>query len=184
MSYKKDFVCLSFKNSSIIINIMSDIYTFDRKKKLSERIQKLATKKEIQAVKNIIVEKNPDLEFMKNSNGHFVQFQNLSNDTYIDITKYLDKNDKRKQKDIDADMEKSVNALTDDINLTDTSQRNSSKKMRLTNTENHILNRLKYEQELKKNETNSDENVAYFSHDNIKSDEIFVQKKAKTSNKK
>ena len=40
------------------------------------------------------------------------------------------------------------------------------------------------EQELKKNETNSDENIGYYSHDNIKSDDIFVQKTSKSTNKK
>jgi hypothetical protein len=165
---------------------MSESFTFEGKYKLAERIRKLVNKKDLQQIKNIIEGNNPDLSFMKNSNGYFMQFQNLSDDTYAALTKFLDKLDKKKQKEIESEILENSEALTEEITgLTDdTSEKTVSKKLRLTNTESHILNRVKYEKELKKNETNSDDQVTYFNPNDskqktqkLKTEEIFVQTK-------
>ena len=168
---------------------MGDSFTFEKKRKLSERIEKLTTKKELQCIKNIIEEKNPDLSLVKNNNGYFMQFQNLSDSTYTELTKFLDKLDKKKQKEIESEILENSEALSEEINgLTDdASEKNMSKKLRLTNTESHILNRVKYEKELKKNETNSDEEMTYFNSETKsetkKKDEIFVHLNKDLKNK-
>lgn len=171
---------------------MSESFTFEEKYKLAERIRKLTCKKELQQVKNIIEENNPELSFMKNSNGYFMQFQNLNNSTYVELGKFLDKLEKKKQKEIESEILENSGVLSEEITeLTDdVSEKNMSKKLRLTNTESHILNRVKYEKELKKNETNSDDEIKYFNPGDSKqkttkpkNDEIFVQsKKTKKKN--
>jgi len=173
-------------------NIMDTQLSFDKKRKLADRIQKINNKTELQHIKAIIAENNPDLAFMKNSNGYFLQFQNLSDATYIAITKYLDKLDNKKLKDIETDIIDNSELLSDEnTTLTENaSDKNVSKKLRLTNAESHILNRVKYEKELKKNELNYDEPVEYYNYENLLDNEIFIQNdtrkqiKTKTKNNK
>jgi hypothetical protein len=160
---------------------MDTSFSFDKKRKLADRIQKVGSKAELQQIKAIIAENNPELSFMKNSNGYFLQFQNLSDATYIAITKYLDKLDKKKLKDIETDMIDNSEVISDENTaLTDdASEKNVSKKLRLTNTESHILNRVKYEKELKKNELNGDEQIEYYNYENLLDNEIFIQNETK-----
>lgn len=177
-------------------------FSFEKKKKLADRIQKLNSKHELQQIKSIITDNNPDLEFMKNSNGYFMQFQNLSLNTYIAISKFLDKMDRKTIKNIESEVFENSEILSEGItHLTDEIQeKNISKKLRLTNTESHILNRVKYEKELEKNEMESTEQIEYYnyekpsfnhsSNDNnsksenvTKQDDIFVHKDPKKSKK-
>lgn len=155
---------------------MTENYTLEKKKKLADRIQKLTEKSDLMQIKNLITENNPDISFTKNSNGYFLLFHNLTNDTYLAINKFLDKVEKRKLKIIQSELD---TELVDSDTITDDhSDRNVSKKLRLTNTENHLLNRVKYEKELKKNETNVDENLEHFNI-NEKSNDIFISNKKK-----
>ena len=153
---------------------MSEEFSFDKKKKLVDRIGKLTNKNDLIIIKEIITKNNPTSEFMKNSNGYFTQFNNLITKTYHDITVFLDKIDKKKMKKeiYDTDIfEKTI--------VLETSENNLKKKLRLTNTENHVLNRAKYENELKKNENNSDNAIEYFNSEvkPKKQEDIFVSKK-------
>jgi hypothetical protein len=173
---------------------MSEEFTFDKKKKLVDRIGKLTNKSDLAIVKELILKNNSELQFMKNSNGYFTKFDKLSNKTYNDILSFLNKNDKKKMKVIQQEM-LDTNELLEcsDTNtnfVTDVSDKNLKKKLRLTNTENHVLNRAKYEHELRKNENNSDDDITYFNTENIKSkdikikkEDIFVSSKRQTKNK-
>ena len=153
---------------------MSESFSFEKKKKLATKIQKLSSRADLVQIKKIIVDNNPELAFMKNSNGYFMQFQNLSDGTYIKLSEFLNEKDSQEKKKILKEMESEIcdnsDLLSDDVvaltdNVTD---KNVSKKLRLTNTENHILNRAKYEKELKKNESNSDNDVVVYNCDNVK----------------
>jgi hypothetical protein len=152
---------------------MSEEFSFEKKKKLIDRIGKLTNKSDLAIIKELIMKNNPELEFMKNSNGYFTQFDKLSYKTYHDILLFLDKNDKKKMKMI----EKEILETSDYDNsmLVETSEKNVKKKLRLTNTENHVLNRAKYEHELRKNENNSDDEMQYFNSENIKGKEIKIK---------
>ena len=153
---------------------MSKSFTFEQKRKLTERIHNLnvnTNKKELQFIKNYITENNPELFVMKNGNGYFMQFQNLNYKTYEELTKFLDKLDKKKAKEIESEMLENSELLSEEITaLTDniSERQHLSKKLRLTNTESHILNRVKYENELKKNETNCENEITYFNSENMK----------------
>lgn len=147
---------------------MSEGFSFEKKKKLVNRIQKLSNKTDLVQIKKIIVENNPELAFMKNSNGYFMQFQNLSDETYAKLTDFLNEKDAREKKKILKEIESEI--LSDEANtlIDNISDKNMSKKLRLTNAENHILNRAKYEKELMKNESNSDVDTVVYNCDNVK----------------
>jgi len=177
---------------------MSDSYTFEKKKRLVDRIKKLTSKTDWMNVKKIITENNPELDCMKNSNGYFMQFKNLSDKTYIELTKYLDKSEKKKLKELESEVMDTSIVTSDEKSNSNSDDKSKnkktvSKKLRLTNTESHILNRIKYENELKKNEEeatlsdNNDTEERSHKSTNKKTDDIFVQtgkKKATAKSKK
>lgn len=146
---------------------MSENFSFGKKKKLVERIQKLTDKNDLMKIKKIIIDNNPDLGFMKNSNGYFMQFQNLSDDTYKKLTEFLDEKDiidnKKEFLKIESELAETEELLS--ANSASISkeppvkkiEKSTSKKLRLTNAENHLLNRKKYENELIKNEKNEND---------------------------
>jgi hypothetical protein len=158
---------------------MDNIYTFDKKKKLMERINKLTSRSSFEQVKKIIVENNQELESMQNQNGLFLQFNNLNNDTYIELTSYLDKLDKANLKRMKDEIMETSEAISDEDTFNGGSEKNMSKKLRLTNTESHIINRVKYEKELEKNNNMTDiEELSVYdpetSHNKKPKADIFV----------
>ena len=158
---------------------MDNIYTFDKKKKLMERINKLTSRSNFEQVKKIIVENNQELESMQNQNGLFLQFNNLKNETYIELTSYLDKMEKANLKRMKDEIMETSEAISDEDTFNGGSEKNMSKKLRLTNTESHIINRVKYEKELEKNNNNTDiEELSVYdpetSHNKKPKADIFV----------
>lgn len=141
---------------------MSTTYPTDKKRKLVDRIHLLKNKEHLKTIKSIIVSTNPELEFMKNNNGLFAEFQSLNNQTYLELEKFLNKLDKAKQKKHASEIEALEMLSSEAQNLTEEAPKKQeySKKLRLTNTETHLLNRARYEKELKKNEnSDNDEHV-------------------------
>jgi hypothetical protein len=139
---------------------MNIIYDNDKKKKLVNKISKLTSQTEYEHVKNIIKKYNSDIPTMKNNNGTYYDFESLTNETYIELTRFLDKIEKNKIKKMQNEIFDSSDAFSEEhIENTDNaksgtyqSNKNISKKLRLTNGESHIINRANYEKELKKNE--------------------------------
>jgi hypothetical protein len=149
---------------------MTETYSIEKKKKLAERIQRLTVESDLKQIKNIIFTNNPSLDVTKNKNGYFMQFQNLSYETYVEIEKYINKADTRKLKEIESEILQSSEYVDE---ISDEKGKKKSKKLRLTNTENHILNRVKYEKELEKNE-GCEKEVSYYT-DVIKKPDIFIK---------
>lgn len=149
------------------------VFTFEEKKKLADKIQKLTNLSDYKAVHDIIIKYNPDLPITKNKNGYFMHFQSLEQKTYSSLIKLMQKIDSRKIKEIESEI------CIQSENLSEDAQgKTISKKLRLTNTENHILNRVKYENELKKNDNSYDE-MSYFGNNESKN-EIFVKNTKKS----
>lgn len=173
---------------------MTNVYTFEKKKKLLDKINKLSSRSDFEQIKKIILENNPELESMKNQNGLFLQFNHLSNDSYIELANFLERTEKIKLKKLKDEIMETSEILSDDTFTNNNSEKNISKKLRLTNTESHIINRVKYEKELKKNEsmTDVDEFNVYdpeTSHKKQNKPDIFVSineesEKKKNKNKK
>lgn len=144
---------------------MSKIFDSEMKKSLATRIQNIKNKNDVKDIKKIIFDNNPELDKTKNSNGVFLRFQKLSQETYPKIKKYLDARDKQeKLKELKSEIMDSE-ALSEEIKfLTETSESkcNISKKYRLTNEETNLLNRMKYEKNIEENAR--DDDVDIFVH--------------------
>lgn len=157
---------------------MSEIYSNERKKRLVEKINKLRDPNVLKKIKNLIISNNPDLALIKNSNGYFMQFQNLSMKTYFEIDKYLDrieKQDRINKQELE-NHENTDSQSTDNMTMSASNEHNKAKKLRLTNIETHILNRKRYEKQLKINETGEDESdeeeLVYFGRESEKKETI------------
>ena len=152
---------------------MSETYSIEKKRKLADRIHSLSSKEQFKKIRSIIVSKNPEIEFTKNGNGLFAQFQSLNVETYTELEKFLNKADKKKLKDLEHELDDDTDALTSEIQtLTDESahrKQDYSKKLRLTNTETHLLNRARYENELKKNANSDETDATYYNPDDVTS---------------
>lgn len=160
-------------------------YTFEEKKKLATRIEKLTSKIDLSNIKTIIEKNNTDLQFVKNKNGYFAKFNNLSNETYVLLTKYMDKLERKKLKELESEIMKSE-IISEIKELASNSEKKPNKKLRLTNTESHILNRARYEKELKKNEDDYNKKCADDENNKNKGDnpeDIFI-KNTNSQNKK
>lgn len=80
---------------------MSQVYDYELKKNLAHRIEKIVDKSMYTAIINIIKTLNPDLVITENSNGLFIKFNDLANETYIKLDNYLHKNAPKKTPRID-----------------------------------------------------------------------------------
>jgi|APCry1669192647_1035423.scaffolds.fasta_scaffold00750_4 hypothetical protein len=149
---------MSKKKSNEIKNVSIKEYTKNDKKRLITRINKIDDKKIHKDIKKIIEKSNPELDSTKNSNGLFIYFNSLENITYTKIEEYLDKYDKTHLNEYKEDTSED---LSDSITV---NTKKTIKKLKLTNAEQHILNKIKYE-----NEMNNSIN------DNSESD-IFIKK--------
>ena len=74
----------------------NDKITFEFKKKLKERIEKLSEKEHIEKIKQLILKNNPDLSYTQNSSGVLLFFHNLTENTYQKLDMYLRKIDTEK----------------------------------------------------------------------------------------
>lgn len=170
---------------------MSNVYTTDKKKKLIDKIQRLTSKADFDQVTKIILKHNSEIESMQNTNGIFLKFGSLSNETYEELSKFVERIEQKKIKQMKNDiMESSEIFSAEELSINNkNSDKNVSKKLRLTNNESHIINRVKYEKELKKNENMSDSdelkiftNNSFETKQNKKSD-IFIQVDEENENK-
>lgn len=70
---------------------MSDV-TFEMKQSLARRINEIKNKKILVDLMHIIRATNPDVPLTENDRGIFITFNNLSDQTYVNIDNYLRKN--------------------------------------------------------------------------------------------
>lgn len=170
------------------------IFTIDDKKKILNRINKLKSRTDHNEIKNIISKNNVETNSMTNTNGIFYQFNNLSTKTYTELLSFLDKLDKIQLKKLQDEILESSDAISDDTtqagNTDKDKEKNISKKLRYTNTESNIINRIKYENELKKNENMTEEGTQIYNpnvmvkkknHTKSEIDDIFVHAESSSS---
>lgn len=154
-------------------------FTFAKKKKILERIHRLTDITELKSIKSIIEKYNSNV-FTKNNNGYHSKFDSYVNETYIDLLNYLNKLDKKKLKQMklsedDYDMT--------NINITPINTKHE-KKYKLTNTENLVINRAKYDHAIRKNNNNSEDEITLYNSENIgKISEQITKKKIIKSKK-
>jgi hypothetical protein len=127
-------------------------YTYEQKTKLATKIGRIKTKSELIEIKKIINNNNPSLELVKNNNGYFVEFHNLNENTYSELAKYIEKIEalnNLKNTTVSELESSNSDKYEKSENFSDSI---SQKKLKYTNSETHILNRVKYEKELKKHQ--------------------------------
>ena len=70
---------------------MSKIYSYDDMEKLSHKIQRIKRKKNLEDIRDIILNNNKNIKITENSYGIYLCFNQLSNDTFIKLEKYVKK---------------------------------------------------------------------------------------------
>jgi hypothetical protein len=167
-------------------------YPYEKIAKIAERIGKMRDKKyknDLKQIKKIIESSNPSIkdQMTKNNNGYFLpDFESYSSDTYIELTKYLDKIDQHEKSD--------NNDIKSDIyysEKTDDRSESGIKKLKYTNSETHILNKIQYERDLKnhqndnknQNDEDDDEDKKCENKSSEKLSQL-IKKKGSNTNKK
>lgn len=70
---------------------MTKIYKYDDMEKLSQKIKKIKKKIYLEEIRDIIINNNPKLNITENSYGIYLCFNELTNDTFIKLEKYVKK---------------------------------------------------------------------------------------------
>jgi hypothetical protein len=151
---------------------LNEIYSFEFKKKLKERIEKLTSRQDVEKIKQIIFNNNPNKSYTQNSSGLLLFFHNLTDDTYKKLDMYLKK--------IDNNSVKKITTLTDEEESVHTSIPDSfQNNIRLSSLEKNIIKKKDYYEKLKQ-ENNVDSDIIYKSDDEdieILKNSVTVQKK-------
>ena len=111
----------------------SRIYTFEMKKKIKEKIEKLTEKKQLEKIRDIIFKCNPDINVSQNSSGMLLFFHNLTDDTYNKLENYMYRLDKDKLKEITENLEDIKIKINDKTLITNNSN------VRLSSVEKNLI---------------------------------------------
>jgi hypothetical protein len=155
-------------------------YTFEFKKKLKERIEKINSKEHVEKIKQIIFKNNPNISYTQNSSGVLLFFHNLTEITYQKIDGYIKKLEFEKIKQI------TTTNISDEDFIHHNISENFNINNRLSSLEKNIIKKKDYYEKLKE-ENNVDTDVIYKSDDDM---DIFLHKDitpdvpVKTTNKK
>ncbi len=152
--------------------IMNKIYSYEDIEKLSQKIQKIKRKKNLEDIRDIIINNNPNLNVTENSNGIYLCFNQLTNDTFLKVDKYVKKymeieNNKKNSTDVAITMtstieeEKKVTSYIQENYLFDDNSR-----LKYSNKEKNLIKKRLYDKALKINSEVND------YEKNIKSDTI------------
>ena len=156
---------------------MSKTYTFEYKKKLKDRIEKITEKKILEKIRDIIFKQNPDINVSQNSSGMLLFFHNLTDNTYNKLELFLNKLDNDKLKVITA----SYTDTQEDIKIK-INDKNSN--IRLSSIEKNLIKKKDYYDKLQE-ENNCDSDDIFLDKDSLSSTPITANnKKTKNTNKK
>jgi len=148
-------------------------YTFEFKKKLKERIEKINSKEHVEKIKQIIFKNNPNISYTQNSSGVLLFFHNLTELTYQKIDTYLKKIEFEKIKQI------TTTNISDEDFITQNVSENFNINIRLSSLEKNIIKKKDYYEKLKE-ENNVDTDIIYKSDDDDM--DIFLNKDITTEN--
>lgn len=135
-------------------------YSFESKKKLKERIEKLTERENIEKIKQLIFKNNPNLSYTQNSSGILLFFHNLTDDTYNKIDLFLRRIDNQKVKQITSTYTEEDDTITATAEFSDSYTNN----IRLSSLEKNIIKKKDYYEKLKE-ENNVDTDIIYKSDD-------------------
>lgn len=118
--------------------------TFEKKKIIKERIERVKRRKHLIDIYKIIKEDN-DLDETENNNGIFFHFENLKDKTYKKLDKFLNKIE------MERNTETEFSANISETNSTTIIEENYGTKLKFSNKEKNIIRKKEYEKLLKTN---------------------------------
>ena len=132
--------------------VLKKKYDYHKKMDLVKRINKIKKKEYLLNIFNIIMEKSSQNDYTENTNGVFIFFHNLSDDTYEKLDSYVNNIYKTH---IKSGIKSIFNTDLSD-NLTDFNKENTIEleniNKELSNKEKMIMRRKKYENYLSQNQ--------------------------------
>ena len=138
---------------------MSKIYTFEFKKKLKDRIEKITDKKTLEKIRDIIFKYNPRISVSQNSSGMLLFFHNLNEFTYNRLDYFLNKLDNDKIKVLTA----SYTDTQEDIKI----KINDKNNVKLSSIEKNLIKKKDYYDKLQE-ENNSNVDDIFLDKDSLK----------------
>ena len=138
---------------------MSKIYTFEFKKKLKDRIEKITDKKTLEKIRDIIFKYNPKVNVSQNSSGMLLFFHNLNEFTYNRLDYFLNKLDNDKIKVLTA----SYTDTQEDIKI----KINDKNNIKLSSIEKNLIKKKDYYDKLQE-ENNSNVDDIFLDKDSLK----------------
>ena len=138
---------------------MNKTYTFEYKKKLKDRIEKLTDKKTLEKIRDIIFKYNPKVNVSQNSSGMLLFFHNLNEFTYNRLDYFLNKLDNDKIKVLTA----SYTDTQEDIKI----KINDKNNIKLSSIEKNLIKKKDYYDKLQE-ENNSNVDDIFLDKDSLK----------------
>jgi hypothetical protein len=142
---------------------MENSYSYEKRKRLADKISKIKRKEHLVKVLEIIYQDNKDIS--ENDNGLFLFFHKLNNGTYHKIDLFLRSISKKKTSD------ENISETTSDkkefssyIKNEFPDQEKLDPKLKYSNKEKNLIKRQRYTEHLN-SETNSDQNIVYQKFD-------------------
>lgn len=137
-----------------------NVYNFERKKKLANRINGIRDKPLLRAIRDIIYSENPGIIAKKSSGGYLMYFQNYTPSTYLKINNAINKYEARKKERISesnssakfSNKSNKSNTITESSekpNITSSEEPNEYNgmytRLRYSNRERRLIKRQQYE---------------------------------------
>jgi hypothetical protein len=144
-------------------------FSFEDLEKIVDRISKLKTTEQRETIRDIIKKHNPDLNITENKNGLWIHFDNLNNQTYIDINNFLKKVSKAKIVKTNSETVDSDSITSHSV---DEYPYSNNSKLKYSNKERNIIKRNLYDKEINGEETGAKEKLNF----NNESSKLFVKK--------
>jgi len=137
-------------------------YSHEKKVKLAEYISTIRDRDNLLYIKKLIVDNNPSINITKNNNGYFTEFQNLTAATYEKLDAYVSKLKKKQRLDYDIEMSTERNATDSSNNAVVEQAVKTSNRSKYTNAEIQMLNKIKYNDALNKQQGGQEETRKIF----------------------
>lgn len=142
---------------------MEATYSYEKKKRLAERISKLKKKEDMVKIFEIIYQ--DDKNVSENQNGLFLFFHTLNDSTYHKIDLYLRSTTKKKSPtDSTSEQQSDKTEYSSYVKNEFPDQENLNPKLKYSNREKNLIKRQRYDDHLN-SENNSENGVVYQKFD-------------------
>jgi hypothetical protein len=140
---------------------MSKVFEFEDIELLADKISSIKKKPQLIDIRDIIINNNPNILITENTNGLYLYFNNLTQNTYNNLENYLTKN--KRKKDVISDT-----MSISPINLTNKNDcyYDGNTRLKYNNKEKNILKRIIYDKTIQ-SEEESYEGIDIFNKKNI-----------------